>query len=107
MTVTRAARALRPGEVVLFKIATPTPASHVSVHAFGREWPAFQGDPRHWRALVGIDLETKPGTYTAVIAADAERTSSSLAVQSRVFPTRRLTVDPDLVNPPPEAMERI
>ena len=58
-------------------------------------------------ALIGIDLDTKPGHYTVAIATGSGDLTYSLDVRTRVFPTRRLTVDPDLVNPPPEARERI
>ena len=81
--------------------------ARVGVHAFDREWPAFRDDTGGWRALIGIDLDTAPGTYETVITAGGERVSDMLIVRARRFPTRRLTVDPDLVNPPPEARERI
>jgi murein DD-endopeptidase MepM/ murein hydrolase activator NlpD len=105
--VTHTARSLRPGEVVLLTITTSTPASRVRVRAFERDWPAFQDDDRHWSVLIGIGVETKPGTYRAVVAADGASTAYPLAVLAHAFRTRRLTVDPDLVNPPPEAMARV
>jgi murein DD-endopeptidase MepM/ murein hydrolase activator NlpD len=57
--------------------------------------------------LLGIDLETKPGTYTVRVSAGAQHTDERLVVARRTFPTRRLTVDPAFVNPPPEALPRI
>ena len=57
--------------------------------------------------LIGIDLAVTPGRYPVAIAAGDARTTYPLVVQARAFATRRLTVDPDLVNPPPEALERI
>jgi murein DD-endopeptidase MepM/ murein hydrolase activator NlpD len=107
LTITRTARAIRPGEVVLLTIAAPPSASLVRVRAFDRDWPAFREPGGDWQALVGIDLGTKPGRYEAEIKAGAERATHPLAVEPRTFPTRRLTVDPDLVNPPPEALARI
>jgi len=107
ITVTAISRAVRPGELVLLTVTTPQPVTGVSVLAFGREWPAWEDGARHWRALIGIDLDTRPGAYEAEIAAGADRTTYPLAVQSRAFRTRHLTVDPDLVNPPTSALERI
>jgi len=96
---------VRPGEVVLLTIEADR--GPVTVRAFNKTWAAYAVDPHHWRALVGVDLETKPGHYSASIHAGPETTDYPLDVQRRVFPVRRLTVNPDLVNPPPEAMPRI
>jgi murein DD-endopeptidase MepM/ murein hydrolase activator NlpD len=106
--VTREARAIRPGEVVLLTIDAPTSTQRVTVRAFGRDWAAYR-DPGSgtWRALVGIDLDTKIGTYDATVTAGVERAAERLVVTRRVFPTRRLTVNPDLVHPPPDQEERI
>jgi len=108
LTVTTRARALQPGELVLFTILAAQPVSQVTVRAFGRDWPAYEdGSARRWRAPVGIDLDTRPATYHAEIAAGEDRTSYPLVVRARAFRTRHLTVNPDLVNPPPDALERI
>jgi murein DD-endopeptidase MepM/ murein hydrolase activator NlpD len=107
LSVVRTARAVRQGELVLLTVTTPQPVAGVSVRAFGRDWPAYEDDARRWRVLIGIDLDTKPGTYRTEIAAGDDRMSYPLVVRSRTFRIRHLTVDPDLVNPPPEALERI
>lgn len=79
----------------------------ITVRAFGREWPAYAVNTHRWRVLIGIDLETRPGRYTVDVRTGSGDLAYPLDVAKRVFPTRRLTVDPDLVNPPPEARERI
>jgi len=108
LTVTTRARAVQPGELVLFTILAAQPVSRVTVRAFGRDWPSYEdGSARRWRAPVGIDLDTRPATYHAEIAAGEDRTSYPLVVRARAFRTRHLTVNPDLVNPPPDALERI
>lgn len=107
ITVTAAARSLQPGELVVLTITAPDSAAPVRVRAFEREWPAFAIEKGRWRVLIGIDLAVRPGRYPVEIAAGDARTTHPLVVAARLFPTRRLTVDPDLVNPPPEAMERI
>jgi murein DD-endopeptidase MepM/ murein hydrolase activator NlpD len=96
---------VRPGEVVVLTI-TGT-ARPIEVRAFHRRWPASTSDEGAWRALIGIDLETAPGRYDVTITDGEARIVHPLVVGARTFPTRHLTVDPDLVNPPPEARERI
>jgi murein DD-endopeptidase MepM/ murein hydrolase activator NlpD len=105
--VTHTARAIRQGEVVLLTIDAPAASRDVAVRAFDRDWPAYRDADGTWRALVGIDLDAKAGEYDVRIAAGGEHTTDHLVVARRVFPTRRLTVNPDLVNPPPEMMARV
>lgn len=106
LTVTHAARALRPGELVVLTMTAPATVP-VTVRAFDRSWPAFRTESGEWRALIGIDLATKPGRHEVMVTAGEARSSYPLVVLARAFPTRRLTVDPALVNPPPEARARI
>jgi murein DD-endopeptidase MepM/ murein hydrolase activator NlpD len=107
ITVTAAARSIQPGEVVLLTITGPDPNAPVSVHAFDRDWRTFAGARQTSRALIGIDLDVRPGRHRVSIAAGDARTTYDLVVKARSFRTRRLTVDPNLVNPPAEALERI
>ena len=107
LQVTHAARALQPGELVVLTITAPAASGAVTVRAFDRDWPSHRSDAGTWRALIGIDLATKPGRHEVMVTTGEARTSHPLVVQARAFPTRRLTVDPALVNPPPHARERI
>jgi murein DD-endopeptidase MepM/ murein hydrolase activator NlpD len=115
LDVTVAARAIQPGEVLVVTVTAPpsdapfdsAQGRPVTVHAFDRDWPVYAVDKGRWRALVGIDLETRPGRYTIAVTSASGRAAHPVDVQRHVFPTRRLTVDPDLVNPPPEMRERI
>jgi len=102
-----AARAIQPGEVLLVTVTAGASDAPIAVRAFGREWPVYAVDTGHWRALVGIDLDTRPGRYTVAVTSRSGRADRPVNVLPHAFPTRRLTVDPDLVNPPPEARERI
>lgn len=73
--------------------------------------PAYQLGPRVWQALIGIDLDRKPGRYAVAVdgrvGAAAVRGEKSLVVEPRTFPTRKLRVDPDFVNPPASVLARI
>lgn len=111
--VTHQARSLQPGEVVLLKVTSLRSLSRLQAAAFGREFPAFSaGDDRDWIGLVGIDLDTKPGRYTVKLhgtdtSGEPVAADDTLAVISKKFPTRELTVDEKFVSPPEEALARI
>jgi murein DD-endopeptidase MepM/ murein hydrolase activator NlpD len=107
--VSAPATILQPGSVILLTITGESPLPAVRARAFGRELSPFPIDNRTWQVLVGIDLDVKPGSYPVEVdAADpGTRTTHLLTVKTRRFPTRTLTVDPDLVNPPPQEMPRI
>jgi len=105
------ARARQPGELMVVSVTTTRPADRVTVRAFDRNAPAFRVDSLTWRALVGIDLDTKPGTYAISVDArtgeTTEHAARDLVVAAHAFPTRRLTVDDAYVNPPADVAERI
>lgn len=109
VTVAINARSQRPGELVVLTITPSDRATHVRLHVFDREIPAFAVEGRVWRALVGIDLDVKPGTYQVAIDVDDGRLKATceLDVKPRAFPTRRLSVDAAFVNPPASERDRI
>ena len=111
LNVTTEARALQPGEVVVLTVTSKHDISDVRVHAFDRNFAGFRVDAQTWRVLVGIDLETKPQTYSAEVTAvdhpPPSRISLPLKVLPRQFRTRTLTVDEAFVNPPSDALQRI
>jgi len=102
-----AARATAPGELVVVTIDAPANVAEVHVRAFNRDVPAYRDADQQWRALVGIDLDVKPATYPIVVHAAGAQATYDLVVAPKTFRTRRLTVDPDFVTPPPSAAERI
>jgi murein DD-endopeptidase MepM/ murein hydrolase activator NlpD len=101
------ARAVQPGEVVVMTIEAPADVESVHIAALGHVAVPFQLEPGRWRALLGIDLDVKPGTHPIAIDAGTYHTAKNLLVQPKTFGTRRLTVNPDFVTPPPSAAERI
>jgi len=107
--VSAPAGALQPGSVLLLTIDSDDPLPALRARAFGREFVPFSVGPRRAQVLVGIDLDVKPGRHPITVAAadHAEGTIYTAVVQPRRFPTRTLRVDPDLVNPPPQEMDRI
>ncbi len=111
ITLSLQARSQQPGELVVVSIALGEPAARVRVRAFGADVAAYPDGDRAWRALVGIDLDVKPGSYpvTVTAAGDAHTVSATatLAVARRTFRTRRLTVRDAFVTPPADAQARI
>lgn len=106
--ITARARSMQPGELVVLSIGLPTPADRIAVRAFDRDVVAYRDGDREWRALVGIDLDVKAGTYPVTVDAGAGgRTTYDLVVTPRAFRTRRLTVDEAFVTPPPSEQARI
>ena len=120
LQVTHQARSVQPGEVVILEVAASEPPVDISGEVFGaavRFYPAeteATTGPDHsvWRALVGIDLDTATGEHAVVIRATSGTGSIvhanyTLTIEPKEFPTRRLTVAPNYVNPPAETIERI
>ena len=111
LRISAGAATLQPGSVVLLTIVSDDPVSALRARAFNRDLAPFsvREDGRTWQVLVGIDLDVKAGTHPVQVDAGsaASRVTYPLAVKPRHFPTRTLRVDPNLVNPPPQEMERI
>jgi len=112
LAVTTKARAMKQGEVVLLTITPTSHATAVAGTAFGATVRAWKGDGDVWEALVGIPLVIKPGTYDVVLHAaladgHGENARIPLRVEAGGFSSRKLTVDPQFVNPPKSAIERI
>jgi len=112
LEVAAKSRAVQPGELVLLTVTAPVDLDRLRVRAFGQDVAAFpsSSSSRHtWEALIGIDLDVKPGTHPVAIDGDAGRlrTTYELTVAPKRFPTRRLTVDESFVNPPASEQARI
>ena len=107
LTVTREARAIQPGELVVLTIVAPATTGVLRVRAFNRDLPAFSVDQTTWRVLIGIDLDVAPGTYTVTVDAGSASAEHRLIVRPKAFPTRRLKVDDAYVNPPQDVLRRI
>jgi murein DD-endopeptidase MepM/ murein hydrolase activator NlpD len=111
--VSRRARALQPGEVLLLRAESDKPLDRLRAEAFGREFPMFpESSGLRWTGLVGIDLETAAGRYPLRIrgagpGGEAVYWEEELLVRAKQFPVRRLTVDERFVSPPPEVLTRI
>jgi len=101
------ARDVQPGEVVVLTIHVPTGSGSVRVRALGHALPAFPVGDDRWEAIVGIDLDVKPGQQAISVEAGSARATRELVVKPKTFRTRRLNVDPGFVTPPPSAEAQI
>jgi murein DD-endopeptidase MepM/ murein hydrolase activator NlpD len=113
LTVAHRARFVQPGEVVMLTMESTRPLREVRVSAFDRSFLCFETPgPVKWSGLIGIDLDTKPGPYVVnVTGLDADGKAVTveypITVEPKTFATRTLTVDPQFVTPPREALARI
>lgn len=103
------ARAMQPGEVVRLTItAAERP---VRVTAFERAIPVTSLSDSTFQALVGIDLDVRPGRHIVTVRAGDDAASVPtrypIVVRPKAFPTRRLQVAEAFVNPPAEVRARI
>lgn len=64
-------------------------------------------DPTKGMVILPIDYYTPSGEVNLTWISPGKTTPLSLNVQSAPYPTETLSVDPALVSPPPEALERI
>jgi murein DD-endopeptidase MepM/ murein hydrolase activator NlpD len=101
---------LRPGDVATIDVGGSTSEETISATMLGQDL-TFRYDERlqTWRALVGIDLDTKPGDYRLRVqrVGSATPTTRTLQVVARQFQVRRLRVSPEFVEPPAEIVEQI
>lgn len=108
IAITLRARSFQPGELVVVGLTMGAEASAVHVRVFDRTTPASRIDDGRWEALVGIDLDQAPGKYAlTAVAGGGVRAVKNISVAPRAFPVRRLSVDPDFVNPPASVQSRI
>ena len=103
---------LTPGGVGVLVVQGERTLSAVEGTVFERPihfWPVGGG---RWHGLVGVGLETTPGTYDVVVrglgtGSDPALAHTSLVVTARTFDMRRLRVAQRFVSPPDQEAARI
>lgn len=97
------------GSLILTEVLGPKELPKFSSEWDGHEMPLWQEGPTSGalHGLLGIDLEKAPGTYEWKVSwpgagGDAESCSVTITVRAGKFPTERLTVNPQFVQPNPE-----
>ena len=112
LRITHHARALAAGEVVALSVETS--AAVTAVSEVWRERPldfVRLGEGR-WHALIGLDVEEKPGPRRLTIAARRAGAVDltqpyTFTVEPKTWRTRNLKVAARFVNPPASALPRI
>jgi len=97
----------------LITVSSPQDLTSLTGEIAGRPvrfWPGASA--REWNGLAGISLDAAPGSAALTIqgttASGASATAkASLVVERYRYETRRLTVDPKMVNPPESELARI
>jgi murein DD-endopeptidase MepM/ murein hydrolase activator NlpD len=103
---------LAPGSVGIVVVEAPSAVASLTGSALGAPihfWPVAPG---RWSGLIGIGLETAPGTYDVAVhgttaAGEAIDSRLRIAVTARRFETRRLRVSQKFVTPPAAETARI
>jgi murein DD-endopeptidase MepM/ murein hydrolase activator NlpD len=79
---------------------------------FWEENKIDEKDPDVWHALLGVDLELKPGEYKLAVTGKTFdlhqdiNCAASVSVRAGTFATEKLTVAPNFVEPNPEQLAR-
>ena len=97
-----------PGDVLRIDVEGQS-GDRMSGSVFGQRLAfAFDAARGEWRALAGVDLDSKPASHTLRVSRnDKQSATRTIAIAPKQFPVRRLRVAPGFVNPPPEALEQI
>ena len=100
----------QPGDVARIDVNGLSGGEQLTATMLGQNLPFhFDALQQTWRALVGIDLDTKPGTYQLHIrrGGGATRTTRTLRIVPKQFRVRRLRVPENFVDPPAEVLAQI
>lgn len=102
---------IQPGDVVRVDVTPPAASSAVSATWQSRTVP-FVADGAGWNALIGIDVDAKPGSemlrFTGVpMHGVASTYEVPITIAPKAVRTRRLRVNPKFVNPPKAMLPRI
>jgi len=97
------------GGVSMVEISAPASAGEAITVAWdGKPVPAWHDSPRGpWRALVGVDVERKPGPVSLVVTAQGKPACTrEVAVKAGDFVVRELQVPERYVEPNPQDLAR-
>ena len=100
---------LHPGEVARLDIGGMNGDERIAATVMGQDLSFhYDSADREWRALIGIDLETEPGTYQLRITREkGALLTRTLRVSPKQFRVRRLRVAGGFVDPPADALDQI
>lgn len=102
---------LMQGDALLLEYPDEQDLVSAEVQWQGKNIPLIQVE-KQWSAIIGVDLETKPGEYSAIISylysdGSSDTRKETLQVIPKSFPVRRLTVEPRFVELNPDDLARV
>jgi murein DD-endopeptidase MepM/ murein hydrolase activator NlpD len=111
-TVTVRGTPAQPGSILEITVRAAEGLHDPRGTALGQPLTFAAAGERTWRALVGVDVAQQPGPASYEVqfsqaGGPAATTTGTIAIEPRSFPTRRLRVAPQFVDPPPAVTERI
>lgn len=110
LSVALSLESVHPGDVVRVDVGGASDTDRMTASLLNKEL-SFDFDQQRsvWSALIGVDLDTKPGTYSLRVTSGGSDHSITqpLSVIAKQFPVRRLRVAPDFVDPPAETLDQI
>jgi murein DD-endopeptidase MepM/ murein hydrolase activator NlpD len=108
------ARSLQPGEVILAVLHGTPDVGTAELAFLGKRYGLTPNGPAGLPfALLGIDLETKPGSYRLTArfkngSDQEELVEQYIRIEAKSFPRANIILaDESLITPPPEAAQRI
>lgn len=113
ISLTLSSSAVPQGSLIVARLSAKAPIISAKAEWDGRDVPLWQQgqNGRVWVGLLGVDLEKPPGQYEARITGQAtghEAVSCAVPIQVRAgsFPTEKLNVEKQFVEPDPEQVAR-
>lgn len=109
VSVALSLESVHPGDVVRVDIGGSADTDRLTGSVLNKELRfGFDQQRGVWSALIGVDLDTRPGTYRLRVTNGGGRgITQPLHVMAKQFLVRRLRVAPDFVDPPPETLDQI
>lgn len=113
VSVSFSSQVLKQGEVLAVQVEPRSSVSKISGTIFNKPIHFYKNPaPKKYSALVGIDMDTKPGRYKLKIFI-TDRTGKKTTMQHRIrvnyanFGTQKLTLPPDKVTLDEETLKKV
>ncbi len=103
-SITLSPRTVRPGDIM---VVTVRNAGGPVNGSYRGALLHFTGEQGRYRAVVGIDLYTEPGSYPLSVSAGGAEHGRTVRVARKDYPVQRLTLPPDKVTLSPEDAARV
>lgn len=96
----------KQGEVLRIPMPSELSQTDIQVSCFGQSWPIYQQDGNNI-AWIGVDLKTKPDTYTITWKNKTQSKKERLVISKGKFRVSHITVENKMANFDKKALQRI